>query len=417
MYKQNNHAANETEEQNVLRERRKYLSVCAIGMFFIGVIYGWSIFKAPLGEEFGWSQQQLSLCYTLSICCFCAGSLTAGLCNFRHVPVRYLLMASVIMVITGYTITAGLQAHQIMLLYVSYSVLAAGGMGIAYNVLLATGNSWFPDKKGTSSGIMMMLFGFSTMILGQIASSMFVMPAFGWRRTYLLLGAAIAAVLLFCAFYLRCPDRETPLPAPKAKIKGKPVEYREYTVGETIRRPSYWLFYLYGTLGGCIGSTAINFSRELALTLGAQAALATTLVGILSICNGLGRIISGLLYDWKGQRFTMTLVSIANILAPSLMLAALWKQSLLLGAATLCLSGFTYGAIPTISSAFIGTFYGSKDFALKYSLGNTKGILSSFAVTLASYLLAVSGSYQAPFTMLLVFAVIAFVLSFIIRRP
>ena len=40
MYKQNNHAANETEEQNVLRERRKYLSVCAIGMFFIGVIYG-----------------------------------------------------------------------------------------------------------------------------------------------------------------------------------------------------------------------------------------------------------------------------------------------------------------------------------------------------------------------------------------
>ncbi|MBQ5652459.1 MAG: hypothetical protein IIV00_02080, partial [Peptococcaceae bacterium] len=70
MYKQNNHAANETEEQNVLRERRKYLSVCAMGMFFIGVIYGWSIFKAPLGEEFGWSQQQLSLCYTLSICCF-----------------------------------------------------------------------------------------------------------------------------------------------------------------------------------------------------------------------------------------------------------------------------------------------------------------------------------------------------------
>ena len=113
----------------------------------------------------------------------------------------------------------------------------------------------------------------------------------------------------------------------------------------------------------------------------------------------------------------MTLVSIANILAPSLMLAALWKQSLLLGAATLCLSGFTYGAIPTISSAFIGTFYGSKDFALKYSLGNTKGIISSFAVTLASYLLAVSGSYQAPFTMLLVFAVIAFVLSFTIRRP
>lgn len=410
------HQTNEKAmKQKVLQERRKYLLVCAMGMFFIGVIYGWSIFKVPLGEEFGWTQQQLSLCYTLSICCFCAGSLTAGLCNFKHVPVRYLLMASVVMVSTGYAITAGLKANQVQVLYISYSVLAAGGMGIAYNVLLATGNSWFPDKKGTSSGIMMMLFGFSTMILGQIASAMFDMPALGWRRTYLLLGASIAAVLLFCAFYLRCPDRDTPLPAPKAK--GKVVEYREYTVGETIRRPSYWLFYLYGTLGGCIGSTAINFSRELAITLGAQVTLATTLVGVLSICNGLGRVISGLLYDWKGQRFTMTIVGAANILAPLLMLAALWKQSLLLGTATLCLSGFTYGAIPTISSAFIGTFYGSKDFALKYSLGNTKGILSSFAVTLASYLLAMSGSYQAPFIMLLVFAVIAFILSFTIRRP
>ena len=35
------------------------------------------------------------------------------------------------------------------MLYLSYGVITATGIGFAYNVVLSTVQAWFPDKKGT----------------------------------------------------------------------------------------------------------------------------------------------------------------------------------------------------------------------------------------------------------------------------
>ena len=51
------------------------LSVSVIAMLFAGIIYAWSILKVPFSEEFGWTAEQLSLNFTLTMCFFCLGGL------------------------------------------------------------------------------------------------------------------------------------------------------------------------------------------------------------------------------------------------------------------------------------------------------------------------------------------------------
>jgi OFA family oxalate/formate antiporter-like MFS transporter len=166
-----------------------------------------------------------------------------------------------------------------------------------------------------------------------------------------------------------------------------------------------------------VGSTVISFAKDLALSIGAADTLATTLVGVLSIFNGLGRIFSGVLFDMKGCRFTMVTANIISIAAPVVILTAVLAGSLPIGIIGLCLVGISYGCSPTISSAFTSLFYGSKNFPMNFSVTNTILIPASFTATLAGSMVASTGSYVIPFIMLIAFAVVSLLLNLSIKRP
>lgn len=406
----------QTETSTVVRWPR--LLIGAISMFFAGVIYAWSILKAPLQTAFGWSPSALALNFTFTLCFFCIGGVIASQLT-RRTNVRITLLASAVLVFFGFFLSSRL-AGLLKMLYFSYGFLAGTGIGMAYNAVISTTGAWFPDKKGTCSGVMMMAFGVSSLVLGKAAEFFFEFPNFGWRATYLLLGIVIAAVLALSAFLVKPPAPGTVFPTANVSKKSSDAETfetRDYTTREMIQRFTFWRFFLFCILTSAVGSTVISFARDLALTVGAEAALATTLVGVLSLCNGLGRILCGLLFDMLGRRKTMILANLITIVAPLVVLISVYNNSLGLTVIGLCLTGISYGCSPTLSSAFTSTFYGTKCFSSNYSLANTMLIPASFVSTLASVLLTVTGSYIAPFVMLLAFAVIALGLNLSIRKP
>ena len=49
-----------------------------------------------------------------------------------------------------------------------------------------------------------------------------------------------------------------------------------------------------------VENSVISYARDLVLSVGAAPALATTLVGVLAVFNGLGRILTGAVYDVLG---------------------------------------------------------------------------------------------------------------------
>ena len=146
-------------------------------------------------------------------------------------------------------------------------------------------------------------------------------------------------------------------------------------------------------------------------------ALATTLVGVLSACNGLGRIVCGILYDATNCLTTMLFVTLVTAGSALSILLALQTGSLPLGVLGMCLAGISYGSVPTLSSAFLIGFYGIRDFATNYSVANLRGLIGSFVPTIAGVLLQSSGTYVTPFLLLLGISIVSIPLNFMIRRP
>ena len=153
--------------QNNISIRWFYLIVGVIAMLFAGVLYAWSILKAPLATEFGWGASELALNFTLAMSFFCMGGLL-GAAISKRLGSRVALIIAGILAALGFLLTALLQNSSVVMLYLSYGVLAGLGIGIAYNVLIATVSAWFPDKKGLYSGCLMMGFGASALILGNV---------------------------------------------------------------------------------------------------------------------------------------------------------------------------------------------------------------------------------------------------------
>lgn len=263
----------------------------------------------------------------------------------------------------------------------------------------------------------MMGFGASSLIIGNLISS--IMKLCGWQKAYILLSIALGVVLAVTAFVLHRPTADTVLPstASKKQSAAESFEVQDYAAGEMVKRISFWMAFVCLGLLGAVGSSVISFARDLALSVGAEPALATTLVGVLSVCNGLGRIFTGALFDAKGRRFTMFAANILTIGAAGVTLLAVMTGSLPLCVAGLCLVGMSYGSCPTVSSAFVSAFYGAKFFPTNFSLMNFNLIGSSLMATACSSLQSASGSYVVPFTVLLGLSVLALGLNVLLKRP
>lgn len=406
-------------ESNRSNTRRLvYLALGTLTMLMMGVIYAWSILKAPLGATFGWDDVELSMNYTATFTFFCGGSILGSQLQ-RRVGLRPTLLLSAVLLAGGYLLTSIMTSSNVLVLYIFYGALVGMGTGMAYNTTLSAVNEWFPDKRGTCSGILMMGFGFSTLLLGNVIAALFDAPGLGWRWTYRLLGVCTFAVLTLCAVVFRRPvpaDGLPPIARPVDESEAADEVKMDYTPMEMLRRPSFWTLYVYGVLIGSVGGAVFSFARDLALSLGATAALATALVGVLSAGNGLSRIFVGLLFDKLGIRRTVFLGSLMVLISPALMLLAVFTHSLPIGILGLAITGLAYGYGPVVGSAIMGAFYGTKNFSANYSINNTKAMITAFAAPLASALYESAGTYAAPFALLLCFAAVAFVLNFFVKR-
>ena len=130
-----------------LAVRWVYMAIGTIAMLFAGVLYAWSILKSPLSAEFGWGQSGLALNFTLAMTFFCTGGLLGSNIS-KKAGHRITLVMSGIFSALGFILTAILNNASIIMLYITYGVLAGLGIGIAYNVIVSTVSAWFPDKKG-----------------------------------------------------------------------------------------------------------------------------------------------------------------------------------------------------------------------------------------------------------------------------
>lgn len=386
--------------------RWRYLVLGTLLLLCLGLIYAWSVFRAPLEAEFGWSKAQTSVTFSISMMMFCLGGLVSGIITSKRGP-RYTLTGCAVCLLVGFA--AASRISSLPGIYISYGVFCGFGVGLGYNSTISTIMKWFPDKQGLVSGITLMGFGFGGMLLGTLAASL--ITRLGWRMTFLIFAAAFAAMMLAGALLLRpAEDAFTEAMAAGARRR-ESVE--ELSWQEMLHKRDFWLCFFWATILSAAGLAIINESTTYAAAfVGGDLTRAAAIAGVVSIANGVGRVISGQLFDTVGYRITMLSVSVLYAAASAALIVSLRTGSLPVLAAAFLLVGLAYGGVPPTNSAFVAHFFGRKHYALNFSIINMNLIAASYLGPLCG-----GGSYMGTFLAILIFAAAGALLTLLVRKP
>ena len=361
-----------TKESNPLAGKRTVkLVIACLAMFTLGFVYGWSVFSTPIAEEFQWEPATLAFTFTLLMWLFCAGGFVgAKVCERTNSHVTIIIAAAFILL--AFVSTSLLaRADAPWILYLTYSFFGGLGVGMAYTVTMATILAWFPDRAGSASGVLLLCYGASTMILSSVAAWLFTIM--NWRMAFPIIAIAMAGILAVCGgILLRRPTEEelALLPKPKsAEGKSSDVQ-RSYTTAEMLRTPMFWSYVIWMIVCCTIALGFTGNANQFALGAGAQPAFAVAMVGIYSVCNGLGRLIFGFIYDAIGTGRTILLVAIAHGVAALLIAAGLLTQSVPLMVFALIFAGLAIGGTPVCGAGFAATAFGPEHYAQNFSILN-----------------------------------------------
>jgi len=395
-----------------------YAIAGVIIMLFAGLIYAWSIFSGPIKSEFTtWTAAQLSVTFTICMSCFCLGSLIAGTIS-KKASVRINIYIAAFMFLLGFFIAS--KTTSLIMLYIGYGVLCGLASGLTYNSVMSTMTKWFPERQGFISGVLLMGFGFGSMIIGSAYTAITPYMAKGWHTSFLYLGIILAAILLIGSFFFVEPDNDfVPPSIPKAKKSKNREQGLDLTPAQMVKRRSFILYFIWSTLLSAAGLALISQANPFAQQIGAgiNASTIAFVVGLISICNGIGRVIFGAMFDAKGRWLTMFVINVAFILSTGILILSVISNSFTLVIVGFIAIGFSYGGVTPTNSAFINAFYGTKNYPVNFSIVMLALMFASFGGTIAGALYDASGSYLSTLLLLIGAGVAALACSLLIKKP
>ncbi len=365
-----------------------HLAAGVLVLLLAGLVYAWSVLSLPLGKEFpGWSKAQLSFTFTLVMICFCLGCFVKGRVSTRIRPEQSIVLAAV-MLLAGFFLSS--RMHSLPVLYLSFGGLCGFASGFAYITVLSTVGRWFPDRQGLISGVLLMGFGLGAFLIGKLFQALTPDTVGAWRHSFLLLGFVSFGVLLLCAPLIR-PPREQGADSAGAESEN------DTPTREMLRTRCFWLYFVWAVVMSAAGLALVSQASGIAVEAdkGASLSAVATAVGLISVFNGIGRVIAGWIFDRKGLVTTALIVCAAFVAAAAVLAAALGTGSFGLLVAGFVLAGMAYGGVTPTNAAFIGSRFGQKYYPMNLAMINFNLIAASFGSTLGGMLYDKTGSYLA----------------------
>lgn len=406
----------------MINGRAKYGCNGFVLLLFLGLIYAWSIFVSPLETEFGWTRTQTSMIFTITMVCFCLGSLISGRITARKGAKVTIRLAAVLLLL-GFVGSANV--HSLLGIFITYGVICGSAVGMGYNCILSTTLKWFADRAGMVSGLLLMGFGFGSMVLG--AGVISLVATFGWRTTFVVLGIVFTVLLFIGSILLVPPSKEysEALFAKQQKMSAAPVPIKDFTPVQMLKTSNFWITLFWNlliTAGGlALISNAVPAAKEVLLkSMDASAALllATTAMGMLSVASGVGRLIIGVIWDKKGYRFTLLFVALALTFSMMILILASRTYNFALLVVGFFLLGFSYGGGPSSASALTMAFFGPKYYGQNYSIITCNLILSAIiGPTVISTMQMITGTYDSAYIVFLFFGFAALGSALLIKNP
>ena len=280
---------------------RWLIALSAVGIHIsIGSVYAWSVLTRPIMEHLGFSLSQTTWAFSLAILFlgFSAGFL--GKYVEKYGPRRSGLVSMCFFGMGMFGTALALHLGSLPLLYLFYGCIGGIGLGVGYITPVSTLVKYFPDHRGFATGLAIMGFGFAALIAGPVMQAL--TAHFGLVWNFLILGTVYMVLIGASSLYLKAPE----LPAVK---EGAVTQLSHgMTAKEAMHTWQFgalwWIFFINITCGIGLLAVASPMAQEV---VGMDAARAASMVGIIGLLNGGGRIAWSTLSDYLGRGITYLL--------------------------------------------------------------------------------------------------------------
>ena len=229
----------------------------------------------------------------------------------------------------------------------------------------------------------------------------------------MVLGLVCFAVLAVCSFFFVAPGADFAAPAGKGGKAAVRPAAADIKPVEMLKKPTFWLYYVWAIAVSAAGLALISQASGVVWEASADqtAASVATIVGLISICNALGRVLFGGMYDKYGRSLSMQLVNGLFIVTSVVLLLAMSGRSVAVVIAGFVLGGLAYSGVTPTNSAFCRAYFGAAHYPVNFPLINSNLIFASFGSTISGALYDAAGSYSSTFFLIIGLAVVGVLCS------
>lgn len=378
----------------------------------LGAIYAWSVFRTPLMRELHASISQVSLTFTIAIFTLGCAAFVGGLWMRARGP-RVVGITGGILYGSG-VLLASFGQHGLWVLYLCFGVIGGAGIGLSYIVPIATLVKWFPDRRGFITGLAVAGFGAGALVTAPVAT--WLIRQVGVFQTFAWIGAASLVLVTGSALLMLDPPAGWKPAGWEPKAQTKASNSESYTLPMALRTWQWYALWSLLFLNVCAGISIISQAAPMAQeTTGVSATIAATMVGIISIANGAGRLLWAWLSDVTGRRTVFLSMFLLQaglfFMLPRIHSFALFTTFAVV--ILLCYGG-GFGTLP----AFCADYFGTKDVGSIYGLMLTAwGCASAVGPVLIAYIRQSTGRYDQALLILSVIMIAAAALPLFLKAP
>jgi MFS transporter, OFA family, oxalate/formate antiporter len=393
----------------------------AFTAFTIGaaMMHSYTVFLVAFIEDFGWSRGETSIAYSASQMIAGVSSPLVGALVDRLGPRRLLLLGAGLLVL-GLVGSAFIsRLWQIVVLYGVVMTFGANCLGLVVFVPILS--RVFVRHRGMAISIVQSANGFARALSAPVVQ--FLISGVGWRSTYLIEGAFMAAAAFPLAAWFRRADpaRASPLPrgAEMAPAASPVVAPRGgWTLAEAARTPHFWLLFAVYLFTG-LGSFFVSLHQlAFAVDRGFDRLYAAEVLGMGAFLAVFGTIVTGTLSDYIGRELSAIMAygfSIVGVICALFITDPSQGWLLWLHA---CLFGLTWGARgPAITAKTADLFPGAQLGAILGVITIGSGLGSALGSWGAGVIFDLSGSYEVAFVLSIVSYLCGVIAFWALRRP
>jgi len=390
----------------------------AFGCYTFGICLG------PISKEMGWTTMTLTGALTLrTVVGGLVGPVIGPLADTKH-GARVLMSVGVLA--AGTVPLAVSRMTEVWHFYVLYGVVGALGMvgfgGLVTNALIA---KWFVRRRGRAIGIATM--GISTSGLVFVPLSYTLISRFGWRTTLVVIGLAIWALAFVPVLLLvrrrpedmgLRPDGDSAEEAEALGIAGTggrsgPEEI--WGLKEALRTRSMWLLLIgFNITGLALSGVFIHFYPYLEAK-GIEPDIAATAVTTFAFCAAVVKVPWGLVAERFHVRYCITACYIGCALS---LIILITSNSVPLVFLYAIVYGVILGGDMVLRELVWANYYGRTFLGTIRGVTMPANLLSAAGgPLLAAWLRDRTGSYELPYTIFFVVAIIGTFFIFLARPP